>query len=252
MAYHFLPGFRVKPTNTSSQNHWLGGPAQHKGAKCRACNRPLLLLWDIDCSDPRFQVRGRSIFKTLTRLPLYYCWTCAGEFDYLVTEPGRVRILKSKGKYQGDDFPYKRFPVYFERQAIELDLLANIPRAAKRALEADSFKKLPKSTKTALEKWLGRPVRDEYDSWRHQFGGRPWLIQGEERIVCANKQCFRNRRKLAMRVLASIINDPLGGLPMLETAEQVRASNGFFNSWVQVVFHICPNCLSIHAANRCD
>jgi hypothetical protein len=252
MPYHILPGFRVRRAKNGRQNHWLGGSPLHKNAVCPVCNRLLLLLWDIDCGDTRFRNQEKSIFKTLNRLPLYYCWTCASEFDYQVLDSDQLRILSFKGEKQGHDFPYKNFPSQFDRQPIELDLLEKIPIAATRALQADSFQKLRKPAKLALEKWLGRSVRHDYDIWWHQFGGRPWLIQGKEKRVCANKRCSWSRRKWSMKILASIVNDPPGGLPMLETVEHVKKDKGFFNSWVQVVFHICPGCLSIHAANRCD
>jgi hypothetical protein len=55
-----------------------------------------------------------------------------------------------------------------------------------------------------------------------------------------------------MKVLATIHNDPPAGLPMVETRNEVEKRGGHFNNMVQVVFHICRNCLTIHAGNRCD
>jgi hypothetical protein len=251
MPYAYLPGFRVIPAESARQNHWLGGPPSHRGATCRTCDRPLLLLWDIDCSDRRFIVRGRRRFKRLERMPLYYCWTCGGELDYIVFSSNRLKVVKCQGQPQGGDFPYANYPVDFPRMPIQLDRLSNIPKDAKLAIQDDSMR-IPRAKRRLIESWLGRPVRFQFDIWWHQFGGQPWLVQGPERIICANKQCGWSRRKWPMKILASIINDPPGGLPMLETMEQVQKANGHFNSYVQVVFHICPGCLSIHAANRCD
>jgi hypothetical protein len=253
MPYHILPGFRVRRANNSRQDHWLGGPATHNGAVCRVCDRPMLLLWDLNCSDPRFRIRGRSVFKDLERLPLYYCWRCAADLEYRVSAADRIVVLQHEGTYQGDDFPYESYPSHFDRQPLELDLLTQIPKATKKIIdENDSPDRLPSPARKALEKWLGHSVEWGLDIWWHQFGGKPWLVQGPEKIICANKECSWHRRKWAMKVLASIINDPLGGLPMIESSQQVRMNNGKVNTWVQVVFHICPGCLSIHVGNRCD
>lgn len=173
--------------------------------------------------------------------------------DYRVLSPDRVVVLQHRGMPQGKDFPYKHYPISFERQPVELDLLKDIPKATKKAIrDCDPTDRIRSSTKKSIEKWLGHSVKFGFDIWWHQFGGQPWLIQGPERIICANKKCPWHRRKWAMKILASIINDPPGGLPMLETMEHVNEHRGHFNHYVQVVFHICGGCLSIHAANRCD
>jgi hypothetical protein len=164
-----------------------------------------------------------------------------------------VCILQHKGEKQGDNFPYRCYPTYFRRQPIELELLTQIPPTTKGLIDmTDPSDRVRPSVKKRLESWLGHSVKFGFDIWWHQFGGQPWLVQGPERIVCANEKCSWARRKWAMKILASVINDPLGGLPMIESTKQVKANNGHFNNSVQVVFHLCPSCLSIHAANRCD
>jgi hypothetical protein len=251
-TYHLLPGYRVRVADHSTYDHWQGGPASHDGADCRACRRPLLLLWDLNCGDPRFRVNGRPVFHNVRRLPLYYCWTCGGEIDYRVTSPNRVRALKNTGKPQGRNFPYKRYPKAFERRPIELDRLADMPEKAKALLGAPWIERLPARSKGPLERWIERPLKYGFDIWWHQFGGLPWLVQGPERIVCPHKECSWSRRHRGMKVLATVQNDPPGGLPMIESADEVQKSGGHFNWSVQVIFHICKGCLTIHAGNRCD
>jgi len=52
-----------------------------------------------------------------------------------------------------------------------------------------------------------------------------------------------------MRFLALILNDPPGGLPMIEPAEPGMRS---WNYTIGVAYHICRLCKTFHASNRCD
>ena len=54
-----------------------------------------------------------------------------------------------------------------------------------------------------------------------------------------------------MKELAVIHNDPHAGLPMIESAEKL-SDPSWFNEWVQVVYWVCEECLTIAASNRCD
>lgn len=250
--YHILPSFRVRLAKRSTHDHWQGGKAYHQGAVCPLCDRPLLLLWDFNCSDPRFIVKGSRVFGNLERLPLYYCWTCCAEMDYRVTAKNHIQVLSNKGKYEGDEFPYKHFPLQFKRQPIELDKLGDLTKQQIKQL-CLSWVDVPSGeAKNFLEKWLGRKVKSGFDIWWHQLGGIPWLVQGQEDIVCPNEECSWGRRGRRMKVLACILNDPPSGLPMIETMRDVKKNKGHFNNYSQIVFHICKGCQTIHSGNRCD
>jgi hypothetical protein len=250
MAYHLLPGFRVRLAKTSKQDHWQGGPVRHTGVNCPICRRPFLLLWDINCRDPRFVVENRAVFKDLKRLPLYYCWTCVAEMDYQVCDDDRIRLFSHTGEHQGKDFPYRSYPKEFERSPLEMD---RMPQTVRELLKGiDIIKRLTKQERNTLEKWIGHPLKFAFDIWWHQFGGLPWLAQGPERVNCPNPECSWSRRGWPMKILAAIQNDPIYGLPMTESKKEIEKGGGHFNHWVQVTFHICRNCLTIHAANRCD
>jgi hypothetical protein len=127
-----------------------------------------------------------------------------------------------------------------------------MPPAAKALVNTPLFDRLPPKSKQPLQKWIGRPLKRGFDIWWHQFGGQPWLIQGPERIVCPNPDCSLSRRNWAMKILATVHNEPLAGLPMIETKKQVKKNKGHFNHWLQMVFHVCVGCWTIHAGNRCD
>jgi hypothetical protein len=53
-----------------------------------------------------------------------------------------------------------------------------------------------------------------------------------------------------MKFLAVILNDPRGGLPMIEELNDRTRDN--WNSLQQVIYHICERCLTIWATNACD
>jgi hypothetical protein len=249
-SYAYIPGHVVRRAKKARHNHWQGGRAYHEGAYCRRCKRPLLLLWDFDCGAPALGTNGKPWFRRLERLALYYCWTCCGELDYLLLNANRLRVLKHEGRYH-PDFPYSRYPPAFPRVPLEIERMDQASGDVKRAVRCSMLHEFTLKERRALKRYLGRPVRLGFDLWLHQLGGVPWLIQGGERIPCANPDCSWNRRGWSMKVLAVVQNDPIGGLPMVETTREVT-KRGQANHWVQVVFHICKGCLSIHAANRCD
>jgi hypothetical protein len=176
--------------------------------------------------------------------------------DYRLCGSEQVEVLKYSGEPQGKYFPYRGFPLAFERRPIELDRLAEMPEPAKALLLNLDDKRLWEKGKGSLEDWLGRPIETPeipiFDLWWHQFGGLPWLVQGPERITCANEKCSWSRRGWRMKILAVILNDPPSGLPMAESLKKVEKNRGHFNQFVQEVFHMCKNCLTIHVGNRCD
>lgn len=54
-----------------------------------------------------------------------------------------------------------------------------------------------------------------------------------------------------MRELAVFHIDLHSGLPMTERLEELSAP-GDFNKFIQVVYWVCEECLTIMASNRCD
>jgi hypothetical protein len=253
MSDRLLPGFIVRVAASSSYDHWQGGPAVHEGAYCDTCKRPWLLLWDINCADPRFEVDGRMVFGNLERLPIYYCWKCVADMAYRVVDSQRIHVFESNGVPQGDDFPYGNYPIQFQRHPIELTRASEMPDDVREFLTEETEKTVSDDLKRQLEFWLDHPISCiDFDIWWQQFAGEPWLMQGPEEFSCPNEVCEAGRRHAPMKVLAAICNHPLGGLPMIQTIEDVKNSSGVTNRWVQVVVHMCPECHTIHVCNRCD
>ena len=246
--------FRVVPSKRSDADHWSGGEPQHKNAICPVCKIPLLLLWDINCKDPRF---GRRKFWILERLPLYYCWCCVNDISYQLTDGDRIRIHPPKRRNE-TSFPYEPYPESFERRALTFDdgFPDKIRRLCVRLLSDFEFEPSMQEKKT-LREFFGHSVIHGLELTHHQFGGRPMdSYWADEVFCCPNSACSgritdRIRgRKRPMKFLAGILNDPWGGLPMVEPANDETKDN--WNNYVHVQFHICDLCLTTTGANRCD
>lgn len=258
MSFHYMEeGYRVRVTESTEARHWQGGEAYHKGAWCPNCRKPLLLLWDLDCTDPQLAEH----FGKLRRLPLYYCWTCCvATLAYRVISPKRVEVIIAKAGQEPDpNFPYEDFPLAFERRPIELE---RIPYEIEKLLfiYSERYHLLSSHEEKTLMHWLKYDRRWRYVrdlsvcvAYLHQFGGTPILIQGHEIHLCPNPRCRNyqlwerynldcNLEALRMKELAVIHDDPHSGLDM----------TGSNNPWVEVVFWICEGCFTILSANRCD
>lgn len=264
-SYAYLQNsFRARAVEGGADgDHWQGGPAYHEGTECPLCKRPLLLIWDINCLDPRFGEEPRSVFDGLQRLPLYYCWTCSGSIAYQVNEGRAITIIEHRGDRQPPDFPYANYPLKFRRRGLELTTegpqqLEAILRRWEEALDKDgdiTGECLRAGEREALADWFGHDVTIYgVDFVHHQLGGLPLrLAQGDmDQIECPNAQCRKRHpfRPARLKFLAVVLNDPPGGLPMIEPLN--AKTKKFWNSTVQVVFHICKHCLTIHATNVCD
>lgn len=244
-------GYRVRAEAAKrGRRHFIGGKPHHASAVCQACNRPLLLLWDIDCTDPLFKREAHPVFGRLARLPLYYCWTCARWLAYQVTASRFTLVARDPTAAFQPDFPYRDYPKQLPRVSAVLEPIpADIEKICLAGDEVDPAWLTPQDHKR-FAAWSDAPRF--VDLHRQQLGGLPHLERGHERHPCPNKKCDWAKTHSGyafggMKELASIHNDPGNHLPLIEPVG-TRSSN----EWVQVVFWICPGCLTIRADQRCD
>jgi hypothetical protein len=255
--YYTTQGYALLPTESPS-SHCFGGDIYHDGALCPVCKLPLLLLADFDCGEIR-KTEKQKLFTELDRLPLYYCWRCCAEKLSYQVQNTSIKIFKNEGKFQGDDFPYADFPPRFAKHNIQL---IPIPYETAKLLavgqEIDSYW-LIEADKLAIQKQL-EPLRPPWFSKscynRHQIGGLLNLAQGHDYLTCPNPSCEHHqkaKRHIAVRMfeLATIHNDPFSGLPMCERLAELKKPSDF-NEFVQVVYWVCGECLTITTSNRCD
>jgi hypothetical protein len=244
-CYYLQQGYRVSFSHGAPEDHWSGGPPRHQGAVCPVCKKPLLLFWDINCEDPRFRNESPDVFGALTRLPLYYCCRRPEPTSYQVLSPDRIRTFRPD-LHTYEETPFSDFPDEFDRRPLCLE---PIPRDVANfvVLANDfSFDWLNPSERDRLSEYLDKEVRSVWDLELSQFGGAPRLIQGHRGIDCPNPDCLAKRM----------------GVPVLGNPEQyqmkelavIDIDSGFEmkTNCAQIAYHICWNCLTIHADYRID
>lgn len=241
--------WRVVHGRKGRSKHWQGGPPLHRGAECPVCERPLVLLWDLDCAELRKLEPTR--FGTLKRLPLYYCFRCCAEDLAYRLSPSekQVTVLNNDGDPEGDDFPYPGAPDAFERVPIHLEPIPfEVYRLNLFALKA-GIEWLTRAEAAKLARWCGCKPDDLrwFGPGLQQVGGAFWLAQGSQRLSCSNTRCRGHREHLGMRELAVVLDDPWNGLPMFEPHDGTKRRR---ISGAQVIFHICEVCLTVSALNR--
>ena len=258
MGYYYTEqGYAIVADESPSPHHF-GGEPYHRGATCPVCKIPLLLLADFDCAPFRAR-ETKKLFSELDRLPLYYCWKCCAEKLSYQISGDSLKIFKNDGKSQGDDFPYGRFPDKFAERPVKLvpipyataKLLAVAQEIDEYWLQAQDKKAIQEGLQELRNSWFSKNCIN-----RHQIGGLLNLIQGHEYIVCPNPDCKHHQAAdrssgTRMMELATIQNDPYSGLPMCERLEELSDPSDF-NEFVQVVYWVCEECLTIAASNRCD
>jgi hypothetical protein len=242
----------------SASVHHFGGDVYHDGATCPVCKIPLLLMADVDCVELR-KLENKKLFSELDRLPLYYCWRCCAEKLSYQDRGGSIKVFTNEGKPQGDDFPYAEFPVKFPRRSLKLvPIPYEIAKLLAVAQEID-VDWLSNQDKETIQIGL-QPLRDPHFTkfclGRHQLGGLLNLVQGHEYVVCPNPDCKDHQMAkrgsgARMQELAVLHNDPYSGLPMCETLEEITKPSDF-DEFLQVVYWVCEECLTIAASNRCD
>jgi len=255
--YYTEQGYSIVVDKSPSAHHF-GGEPYHDGAICPVCKIPLLLVADFDCASLRV-IEKTKLFSELARLPLYYCWKCCAEKLSYQVGNGSIKIFKNEGKPQGNDFPYVGFPDKFpERPAKLVPIPYETAKLLAVAQEVDEYwlheldkKEIQDGLQNLRHSWFSKNCIN-----RHQVGGLLNLVQGHEYIVCPNPDCEHHQmakqfRGTRMMELAVIHNDPHSGLPMCERLEELSKPTDF-NEFVQVVYWICEECLTIVASNRCD
>jgi len=254
--------FRVKVSDHSDADHWCGGESCHEGARCPTCDIPLLLLWDINCRDPRFPSRT---FGPLDRLPLYYCWGCVSDISYQLVDQARI-VVHSQSQRAEPSFPYDPYPTCFERRGLQL--FEGIPDAILRifhelnarwdtAVGSGPVPEPSQEDQQELIEFFGHPVIMPRCFVHHQLGGEPMMDGWAQEVFdCPNPQCTGSanrwgwKRKSRMKFLAGILNDPCAGLPMVDPPNE--SVQTFWNYEVSVQYHVCDLCWTVLGCNRCS
>jgi hypothetical protein len=255
--YYIEQGYAVVADDSPSSHHF-GGEPSHDGATCPVCKIPLLLLADLDCAELQ-KLEKAKLFHNLDRLPFYYCWKCCAEKLSYQVRGSSIQIFKNDGSPEGDDFPYAGFPAKFPKRPVKL---TPVPyETAKLLAVAQEIGEywLSEPDKKAIQEGLGNLRHSHFAKSclvRHQMGGLLYLIQGHDYLKCPNPDCKHHRLAMQgfgvrMKELAVLHNDPYSGLPMCERLEEISRPSDW-NPFVQIVYWVCEECLTITTSNRCD
>jgi hypothetical protein len=247
--------FRAISGQPDEGDHWIGGPPLHPAAVCPVCKIPLLLLWDINTQDPRFP---RLKWGERRRLPLYFCWHCVSDLAYRVVDASELEFFPVEYAGAAGNGPYPDYPSEFERTPLSLS--ASSVEELLSQLDGWDFETDPMGRTLSAEhgrrisEFLGHPATMALAIFHSQWGGPPSKMGWDSAVHrCPNPRCSslgRLFRKKRMQFLAGILNDPAGGLPMVQSLESLQQES--WNFFVSVEFQICPACGTVKGMNRSD
>jgi hypothetical protein len=156
---------------------------------------------------------------------------------------------------------YPDYPEHFPRRPIALDssVPSSLPTLIRKwDVKADFLgDKLSKNERQLLEEFFGHPIFLPRFMYHHQLGGEalyePW---DESAFLCPNKKCPGGvwdrlmRQGRSMKFLSGVLNDPPGGLPLIEPLNEQTAKN--WNYFVSFYFQICAKCLTVTTYSTSD
>ena len=179
--------------------------------------------------------------------------------SYSLIDSTKIKVLRQEGEKGDTDFPYSNYPIHYNRRPISLvpidyslaKLLAIYQEIDELWLSEEDRKSIEVGLRTLRHRGFGKN-----DVNRHQLGGLPRLVQNHIMIGCPNSSCkahkyFFHDKSLNyfMKELAVIFNDPFSGLPMVDPISETENLQEW-DPYVQVVFYVCEECLSITAMNQ--
>jgi len=237
-ASGFAQANRLVAGKRSKFDHRFGGQSRHSGLRFRKSKVHLHLLYDLDLNDPLIPIK----LPNATRLPLYCPFVHDGaEMDYQIISDERIRILRLSNTKVVADHPYENYPESFPSMPVSIepisyDLHKTLAFAAK--AEEDGISLWDLSDKDqALLKRLDWPFSFA------QLGGLHWMIQGYPSSLCPDPRCRLHKQgEGTMIVFAVIWNTPAPGISLW----------GEYGNYVQIIYEVCPECMSIKACNQCD
>lgn len=233
---------RIVPGRTSEFGHYFGGPIQHRQIDRLDDELHLHLLYMLNTDDPLLSMLRRPQAKWL---PLYHPFDYNGtNLSYQVVSETEIEILTIGEEKQYADFPYEQYPSAFPSipvslEAIPYDVHKTIAFAA--ACEDAGLNNFPlsKDDKTKLKEL-------DWPASFAQIGGVHRLLQGQRDSPCCNPECSNfgpdgaSGPRHLMDLLGVIWNRPAPGISL------------WGNDDVQIIYEICPDCLSISTWNACD
>ncbi len=222
--------------------HFQGGPSTHRGTTCPKCSRRYSKVWDIDLTDPVLPQEFAKQFPSLTRLPLYICWTCVASTYRVISdktiqtdEYRWIEVLKA------DESPYHDVPNEAELVPFSLSPVPTCVDALR--CHRGPYDDCDEEASTMLQRFYDSIGVENFST----LGAFLLPAWGHHPKVCPNKKCpasdfespelSKSYRRYMMKELALIDGD----------GNRHVSEQGL---WLQ--YHICCICSTIVAEHACS
>jgi hypothetical protein len=250
----------------SDNKHTFGGAPRRKGAIPPDGTKRVHLFYELDLTDPLIEIRSPR--PEITRLPLYYpLGNTGGMFTYRVVSNTAIKMLSKPYPKPKRDIP-KPYPKPFPQESVMLQPLDYDPTDPGwlwnygGVIGVGKLTAMEKTaTKKALESWhlktFDYPLIKRYDAW-HGEEDDPDLdelvrmftpfTQGMPEAICPNPECTGHKEKLSLAPLAYLETDENGYDEEEECQVETLLAGGDSG---QLIWMVCPLCLSVVVDNPC-
>lgn len=257
-VYQLLP---CDPEDTEYK-HTVGGKARHKGTIPPGCGKRVHLFYELDLADPLIEVGPPR--AGITRLPLYYpLGNTGGYFKYRVVSDNQIEML-SQPYPDPEKYLPKPYPKPFPQEPIYLQPIGFDPKDPEWLWNYGHIFGVGKltakekaATKKKFESWHKKtfeyPLIDRYYANEGEED-KPSLddivkiftpfTQGMPEVICPNPKCDGQKERT-----------PLPALMYLEP-DKDNDADGVYRLLAggdsgQLIWMVCPRCLSVVVDNPC-
>ncbi len=225
-------------SKSGDTRHFLGGPSTHRGTKCPECGRRYSMVWDLDLGDPGLPSDFAAQFPSLTRLPLYICWTCVAA-TYRVTSDVMIRTSEYRHieVLKADESPYHEASNETEQVPFSLHLVPTCVEALRCQLQCHD-----QEATRILEKFYQTTGTGNFSNLG-AFLVPPW---GHRPKVCPNTKCPASRFQAPNHDL--YYEYMMKELALVDGDGNSHLSEG--GLWLN--YHVCCICSTIVAEHGCS
>jgi hypothetical protein len=251
--------------------HTFGGESGRKGETPPGRRKRVHLFYDLDLTDPLVDVRSPR--PEITRLPLYYALgNTGGWFAYRLVSDTAIRLLCDP--YPKDEYVPKPYPRPFPRESVYLQPIgydATDPEwlsSYGALLGVGSLtESAQRKARARLENWhqkrYDESLLDAYANWFHddEYCGdqedpdlaelarmfNPFT-QGMPRAVCPDPECQGHKDGTRLPPIAFLRTSD-EGYDLEQDQEVERLLAGADSG--QLIWMVCPRCLSVVVDNPC-
>jgi hypothetical protein len=232
MSYFLIgPTVKIAP-GVGGHGHRFGGKPLHSFRGDQGSNTTVHCLYLLDCEDPALP----TVLEGRRWLPLYYpLFNNACDFAYQIHSDSEIEIhLLSDGPE--DDFPYEDYPKTLPEHPVHIQSLSYEQEKTLVYFFNAEFELSRDAVSNADQEFvrgLGYPFT--------QIGGIQYMTQGRPERKCSNPKCEYSDFSNMHAVFGVVWNNPVPEFHIW----------GEYGDDSQLIFQICPKCMTIWVCNRC-